>query len=213
MDTKYLTVDRVAAAASGVLNEAGFGSGRNYGKKIEKSAAQIGVITNVNQQIQKLLDTTLSEINISASQILSDKDLKVSGISKAVTNTQKEINIFITNLQAQLKTLDTSSEKNVTAELNRIFNEIKTAIQNNDKLNSTINIEDKLNALAQGLSGGLQSKQYKGDISEALISVIGERMAGVALKDIDATIKEAMVSGQERSARGLVTGNFSSSID
>lgn len=213
LDTKYLNVDKVAAAASGLLNESGFGAGRNLGKKNNKTEAQAKVITNINQEIQILLDNTLMDINNEASKILIDNNLSLIKLSKSVATTQNKINNFINNLQSKLKVLDTSSEKNTAQEINRLFNDLKNTIQNNKNLNSMIDIEGKLNALAKGLSGGLQSKQYKGDISEALTTVIGKRLTGVAIDGVNTRIKEAIVSGQERSSRGIVTGNFTSDID
>lgn len=210
---KYLTIDKIAAATSGILEEKGFGAGLNYGKKTIKTTAQTKVITNVNQQIQKLLNNTLFEINNKASQILNDKNLNTKEIKKAVNNTQQKIDNFIRGLQSQLKVLDVSSEKNLLIQLNNLFNEIKNTIQNNNQLNSNINIEEKINILAQGLSRGLQSKQYKGDISEALVAIIGQRLSRVALNGVNSIIKDSTVSGQERSSRGIVIKNFTPSIN
>ena len=210
LDTKYLKVDKIAAASSGLMEVGGFKSGSNIGKKTFHQQATTG---NVNAQIEALLNTTLAGINNSISQILTDQDLKTSEIQKAVDKTQKNISTMMEKLNAQGKII-TSGTKGKTAEnINKIFRELTKAIQGNQKLNESIDIVGLLNTLAFGLNGSTTENQYKGDISEALVAVIGKRMSGVALQSIDATIKDAIVSGQERSARGIDRANFTSSVD
>lgn len=213
LDTKYMNIDRIAAAASGLLNSSGFGSGRNVGKNGANTFRQQSIVSNINQQIQNVLDTTLLEINNSINQLLTPQEIKINKISQINTKTQANIKNFMSQLQNQFKTLDTSTNKATAAQLNTIFNELKIVIQSNEKLNNNIDIEGLLNTLAFGLSGGMAANQYKGDISEALISVMGERLAGLALSSTDAIIKEAVVTGQERSSRGILTGKFSSDVD
>ena len=213
LDTKYFTVDRIAAAASGLMNSSGFGSGLNIGKNGANTAAQKATVSNINQQIQNLLDATLSGITNSINQVLNKDTTNAEEISKVVTQTQINIDNFMNNLNSNFKVLDTSTQKQTLLQLESMFGELKNAIQSDSLLNQSIQIEKIINDLATGLSGGLAANQYKGDIFESLIAVTGQRLAGVAMKNLDTTIKNGLVTGQGRSARGIVRSNFSSEVD
>ena len=208
---KYLKVDKIAAAASGLIDIGSFQSGVNVGKNTFRQQMTTG---NINMQINNFLNNTLNSINDTVSKILIDKNLNTDKISKAVTKTQNNINKFFMNLQNQCKVINLQNQKRTSEQINKIFKNLKNAIQETEALNGVIDIEGLLNNLAFGLSAGITSNQYKGDISEALIAVIAQRMAGVVLKEADSTIRSAVVSGQERSSRGIDTKvYFSSDID
>lgn len=213
LDTKYFTVDRIAAAASGLMNSSGFGSGLNIGKNGANTAAQKATVSNINQQIQNLLDATLSGITNSINQVLNKDTTNAEEISKVVAQTQMNIDNFMNNLNSNFKVLDTSTQKQTLLQLESMFGELKNAIQSDSLLNQSVQIEKIINDLATGLSGGLAANQYKGDIFESLIAVTGQRLAGVAMKNFDTTIKNGLVTGQSRSARGIVRANFSSEVD
>ena len=212
---KYLTIDRISATSMGILNEAGFGAAGNIGKtsKGAYSEAQQVAVTNINQQISTLLNRTLSEITNSINQILTPEELKIANINKSISQSQKAINSFMSNLQSQYKTLDISDQKNTMQILETLFNKLIIAIQSTEKLNNNIDILGTLNAIAAGLTAGKQSKQYKGDISEALIAVIGNRLAGQVIENVNGTIESAIVSGGERSSRGINVEYFSKDIN
>jgi len=211
LDTKYLKVDKVAAAALGLIDAGGFGSGAtNIGKNTFTQQATTG---NINNQIENLLNTTLLEINNSINQLSTKQQVNMSTIQKSVEKTQKNITNFMSNLQQKGRIMGSNGQKETAQQIEKIFKDIKNVIQNNEGLNEAINIEGLLNSLVLGLSAGMTANQYKGDISEALISVMGKRMAGVALKSANSTIKSAAVTGQQRSARGLNTNYFVSDVD
>lgn len=210
LDTKYLKVDKIAAAASGLLDSGGFGSGTNVGNK---TFYQQATTSNINSQIESLLNNVLSGINDSVSKIFTEQNLNTQKIDAIISKTKQKIDTFMSNLQQKGKIIGSNGQKATVQQLDKIFKELKNAIQTNDKLNESIDIEGLLNELAIGLSGGLTSNQYKGDISEALISIIARRMAGVSLQSVDTAIKDAIVTGQQRSSRGIDTTKFVSDVD
>ena len=208
LETKYLTVDKIAATSSGLIDSASFFSGTNTGKNGASTFRQQMTVGNINAQIQTLLDNTLDTINKEVSTILSDEDLKVKDINNAILKTKSKLNNFILNLNQKMKVIDTSNQKNTFNILQKIFKDLQKELEKNEELNTSINLVNKLNKLAYGLTRGVTENQYKGDISEALIAVIARRMSGVALKESNKTISSAMVSGQERSSRGIDTNKF-----
>lgn len=210
LDTKYLTIDKIAAMANGLIDGSGYGSGTNIGNRTFRQQASTG---NINAQIENLLNNTLTNINNSISAVLTDKELSLSDIKQATEKTQQNINQMIAKLNAKGQILTSGGKGETKTYINQMFQELIQAIQSNDKLNSSIDILGILNTIALGLSAGTTANQYKGDISEALISVIGKKMAGTALNAVDTTIQSAAVSGQERSSRGINTMNFVSDVD
>ena len=208
LETKYLTVDKIAATSSGLIDSASFFSGTNTGKNGANTFRQQMTVGNINTQIQNLLNDTLDTINKEIFSILSKDDLETKKINDVVSKTRNKLNSFILNLNQKMKLIDTSSQKNTFNILQKIFKDLQKELEKNEELNTSINLTNKLNKLAYGLTRGITENQYKGDISEALIAVIARRMSGMALKESNKAILSAMVSGQERSSRGIDTNNF-----
>ena len=208
LETKYLTVDKIAATSSGLIDSASFFSGTNTGKNGANTFRQQMTVGNINTQIQNLLNNTLDTINKEIFSILSKDDLETKKINDAISKTRNKLNSFILNLNQKMKVIDTSSQKNTFNILQKIFKDLQKELEKNEELNTSINLMNKLNRLAYGLTRGITENQYKGDISESLITVIARRMSGIALKESNKTISSAMVSGQERSSRGIDTNNF-----
>lgn len=208
LETKYLTVDKIAATSSGLMDSASFFSGTNTGKNGANTFRQQMTVGNINTQIQNLLNDTLDTINKEIFSILSEDDLETKKINDTISKTRNKLNSFMLNLNQKMKVIDTSSQKNTFNILQKIFKDLQKELEKNEELNTSINLMNKLNKIAYGLTRGITENQYKGDISEALIAVIARRMSGIALKESNKTISSVMVSGQERSSRGIDTNNF-----
>ena len=208
LETKYLTVDKIAATSSGLIDSASFFSGTNTGKNGANTFRQQMTVGNINTQIQNLLNDTLDTINKEIFSILSKDDLETKKINDAILKTRNKLNSFILNLNQKMKVIDMSSQKNTFNILQKIFKDLQKELEKNEELNTSINLVNKLNKLAYGLTRGVTENQYKGDISEALIAVIARRMSGIALKESNKTISSVVVSGQERSSRGIDRNKF-----
>ena len=213
LEIKYLTVDKTAATSSGLIDSASFFSGTNVGKNGANTFRQQMTVGNINTQIQNLLNDTLDTINKEIFSILSKDDLETKKINDAVLKTRNKLNSFILNLSQKMKVIDTSSQKNTFNILQKIFKDLQEELEKNEELNTSINLMNKLNKLAYGLTRGITENQFKGDIAEALIAITAKRMSGIALKESNKTILSAMVSGQERSSRGIDTNNFIPGLD
>lgn len=213
LEIKYLTVDKIAATSSGLIDSASFFSGINVGKNGANTFRQQMTVGNINTQIQNLLNNTLDTINKEIFSILSKDDLETKKINDAVLKTRNKLNSFILNLSQKMKVIDTSSQKNTFNILQKIFKDLQEELEKNEELNTSINLMNKLNKLAYGLTRGITENQFKGDIAEALIAITARRMSGIALKESNKTILSAMVSGQERSSRGIDTNNFIPGLD
>lgn len=213
LEIKYLTVDKIAATSSGLIDSASFFSGTNVGKNGANTFRQQMTVGNINTQIQNLLNNTLDTINKEIFSILSKDDLETKKINDAVLKTRNKLNSFILNLSQKMKVIDTSSQKNTFNILQKIFKDLQEELEKNEELNTSINLMNKLNKLAYGLTRGITENQFKGDIAEALIAITARRMSGIALKESNKTISSAMVSGQERSSRGIDTNNFIPGLD
>lgn len=213
LEIKYLTVDKIAATSSGLIDSASFFSGTNVGKNGANTFRQQMTVGNINTQIQNLLNNTLDTINKEIFSILSKDDLETKKINDAVSKTRNKLNSFILNLSQKMKVIDTSSQKNTFNILQKIFKDLQEELEKNEELNTSINLMNKLNKLAYGLTRGITENQFKGDIAEALIAITARRMSGIALKESNKTISSAMVSGQERSSRGIDTNNFIPGLD
>lgn len=213
LEIKYLTVDKIAATSSGLIDSASFFSGTNVGKNGANTFRQQMTVGNINTQIQNLLNNTLDTINKEVFSILSKDDLEIKKINDAVLKTRNKLNSFILNLSQKMKVIDTSSQKNTFNILQKIFKDLQEELEKNEELNTSINLMNKLNKLAYGLTRGITENQFKGDMAEALIAITARRMSGIALKESNKTISSAMVSGQERSSRGIDTNNFIPGLD
>lgn len=214
LEIKYLTVDKIAATSSGLIDSASFFSGTNVGKNGANTFRQQMTVGNINTQIQNLLNNTLDTINKEIFSILSNKDdLETKKINDAVLKTRNKLNSFILNLSQKMKVIDTSSQKNTFNILQKIFKDLQEELEKNEELNTSINLMNKLNKLAYGLTRGITENQFKGDMAEALIAITARRMSGIALKESNKTISSAMISGQERSSRGIDTNNFIPGLD
>lgn len=213
LEIKYLTVDKIAATSSGLIDSASFFSGTNVGKNGANTFRQQMTVGNINTQIQNLLNNTLDTINKEVFSILSKDDLETKKINDAVLKTRNKLNSFILNLSQKMKVIDTSSQKNTFNILQKIFKDLQEELEKNEELNTSINLMNKLNKLAYGLTRGITENQFKGDMAEALIAITARRMSGIALKESNKTISSAMVSGQERSSRGIDTNNFIPGLD
>lgn len=213
LEIKYLTVDKIAATSSGLIDSASFFSGTNVGKNGANTFRQQMTVGNINTQIQNLLNNTLDTINKEIFSILSKDDLETKKINDAVLKTRNKLNSFILNLSQKMKVIDTSSQKNTFNILQKIFKDLQEELEKNEELNTSINLMNKLNKLAYGLTRGITENQFKGDIAEALIAITARRMSGIALKESNKTISSAMISGQERSSRGIDTNNFIPGLD
>lgn len=213
LEIKYLTVDKIAATSSGLIDSASFFSGTNVGKNGANTFRQQMTVGNINTQIQNLLNNTLDTINKEIFSILSKDDLETKKINDAVLKTRNKLNSFILNLSQKMKVIDTSSQKNTFNILQKIFKDLQEELEKNEELNTSINLMNKLNKLAYGLTRGITENQFKGDMAEALIAITARRMSGIALKESNKTISSAMVSGQERSSRGIDTNNFIPGLD
>ena len=209
LEIKYLTVDKIAATSSGLIDSASFFSGTNVGKNGANTFRQQMTVGNINTQIQNLLNNTLDTINKEIFSILSKDDLETKKINDAVLKTRNKLNSFILNLSQKMKVIDTSSQKNTFNILQKIFKDLQEELEKN----ASINLMNKLNKLAYGLTRGITENQFKGDMAEALIAITARRMSGIALKESNKTISSAMVSGQERSSRGIDTNNFIPGLD
>jgi len=206
LDTKYLTLDKISAASAGLLQAGGFYVGQYTGESGGKQTVQTESISNINNQLQNLLDNTLNDLWVNIKNITED-GITLKRIEKEIINTQKNINDFIIKLQNQCKTLNVSDFPQASRELNSLFQNLSNSLKNNKNYDD-INIEAEINTIAEGLNAGLAVNQYKGDISEALISVIAQRLVAVT----GSSIEKAVVSGQERSKRGIDTKFFSPDI-
>lgn len=213
LEIKYLTVDKIAATSSGLIDSASFFSGTNVGKNGANTFRQQMTVGNINTQIQNLLNNTLDTINKEIFSILSKDDLETKKINDAILKTRNKLNSFILNLSQKMKVIDTSSQKNTFNILQKIFKDLQEELEKNEELNTSINLMNKLNKLAYGLTRGITENQFKGDMAEALIAITARRMSGIALKESNKTISSAMVSGQERSSRGIDTNNFIPGLD
>lgn len=213
LEIKYFTVDKIAATSSGLIDSASFFSGTNVGKNGANTFRQQMTVGNINTQIQNLLNNTLDTINKEIFSILSKDDLETKKINDAVLKTRNKLNSFILNLSQKMKVIDTSSQKNTFNILQKIFKDLQEELKKNEELNTSINLMNKLNKLAYGLTRGITENQFKGDMAEALIAITARRMSGIALKESNKTISSAMVSGQERSSRGIDTNNFIPGLD
>lgn len=206
LDTKYLTIDKYAAASAGLLEARGFIIGKYTGENGSSQTPQKNVINNINKNLQGLLNNTLENIFINAKNLTQDAQV-LKDIEKEVKKSKQNIDNFIRNLQTECKTLDVSDFKNTSKILNSMFQNIAQTLKNSNDYNQ-LNIEEEINGIADALNAGTFANQYKGDISEALIAVIARRMTGIA----GSAIEKAVVSGQERSQRGIDTSFFSGDI-
>lgn len=206
LDTKYLTIDKVAAASAGLLQASGFYVGQYTGEKGGKQIIQTEAISNINNQLQKLLNNTLDDVFVHVKNLTQDT-LTLKTIEKEIKNTQSNIDNFIAQLQKECKTLNSTDFQQTSQVLNGLFQNLNNTLKNNSTYDN-INLEQEINNIAEALNAGLAANQYKGDISEALIAVIGQRLMGVA----GSTVEKAIVSGQERSQRGIDTHFFSGDI-
>ena len=207
LDSKYLRIDKHAAVAAGLINSGAFYVGSYTGEGGGSQNKQSVAINNINMQIQNLLNNTLFSVTDSISNILG-KEKSIKNIQTAVQKTQINIDNFINQLQNQGKSFNSLDFQESSAILNQMFNELTIAIKNTKELDS-IDIEGTLNMLLESLNAGMAANQYKGDISEALVAVMAERLAAVA----GSNVQKAFVSGQERSARGINRSYFTSDIN
>lgn len=206
---KYLTVDKIQAAAAGALTANAYRWGTNIGKKTNKTDIQTSVIYNINNQIQSYLNQNLDNINKEINNILKGDLTSLEKINSSVEATKISIQNFINKMNNQLKVATDSSQKKFEIQINKIFNKLIKAIQNNDKLSTNENILNILNNIASGIKMGTQEKQYKGDMFEILIGLTGTKMSALAGYEIE----KSVVSGMEASKRGINTHYFKQGID
>ena len=207
LETKYLRIDKIRAASAGLIQSGGYYLGKYTGEEKASQTLQVQSIHRINQQLQDLLNNTLQNLSSSLTNLTQD-DLMLKDIKQEVKITQQNIDNFINQLQIQNKSFNSSDLVNASQQLNGLFQNLANKIKNID-LYKNIDIESEINNLADDLYLNLSANQYKGDISEALIATIAQRMSAVA----GSNIEKAIVSGNERSQRGIDTSFFDSSIN
>ncbi len=205
---KWFQIDLVAAASNGLLSSAGFFAGRAKTKKTrgkDFTSYQQSVIQNVNQNIEDILMNTISEIEA----VLTKQGFPADQIQKNITKTRHKVQTFINNLQNNMRAIDPSN-KTAQKKIKQIFDKLSSMVLNeNDKQNS--DIITLVNTVLAGISMGIEGKgSYKGDMGEAITTVMAKHLAATAGLGIE---KVMTVGTSGRSQRGILTSNFSKDID
>lgn len=201
MDSKYFKVDKMAAASAGLIEAGGYYVGSYTGEGGDHQHKQSNAISGMNNQLQTILNSTLANISEDIKMISNTNNAKkIQGI---LQQTQVNINNFVNELQKTGKSFKSLDFKESSKLINNMFADLVKAIKNDKELKS-IDIENSLNIILDSLEAGMTANQYKGDISEALITVVANRMKDIA----GSAIQKAMVTGQQRSSRGLDTSYF-----
>lgn len=171
----------------------------------EFTSYQQTVIQKVNQNIEGILLNTVAEIE----GVLNKQGLPAEKVKNNINRTKNKIQTFINNLQKDIKTIDPSNKK-AQQKIKDLFNNLSNMVLNSeDKQNA--DVVGIINALLTGISMGIEGKgTYKGDMGEAVTTVIAKRLmasAGLGIQNVVTT------GTTGRSQRGIVSSSFSENID
>ena len=204
---RYFRVDLLAAAVEGLLSGGSLEAGLAPSKgKSNASATQQMIATQVNSQLNRLIDMVINEVE----SIMIAKGVPQKVIESQVNRSKGKLNTFIGNLNQMSKTISTDNIR-VQKQLNNILYNLEGQFQNiNGENIDNTEIKNLIAGFTAGVARGIGADTaYKGAIGEAVTAASAGRLIQTVGEEIIDTVK---VVGDHASSGIIVKDNITPAL-